>query len=102
MHDGSWCLAAALTAVWDEEFGEEVLMRSENILAHQIQYVAPASKYRKPIDITTYNDCGDTRFEDILQVIDLGLYSLTNCETHVCNCAYKTVTVVVEWAKPVC
>ncbi len=101
MHDGGWCLAGALTAVWDQEFGEEVLMRSENILAHQIQYVVPPSKYRKPIDITTYNDSGDTGVEDILRLIDLGLDSLKNHETHVCNCAHKTVTVVVDWAKPV-
>ena len=96
MHDDGWCLAGALTAVWDHEFGEEALVRSENILAHQIQYVVPSSKYRKPID--TYNDYVDTRVEDIIHLIDLGLDSLQN---HVCNCAYKTVNVVVDWGKPV-
>ena len=101
MHDEGWCLAGALTAVWDHEFGEEILIRSENILAHQIQYIGPPSKYRKPIDITTYNDCGDTRIEDILHLIDLGLENFNDHEFHVCNCAYKTVTVVVDWAKPV-
>ena len=100
MHDGGWCLAGALTAVWDHEFGEEVLTHSEKILEHHIQYIVPPCQRLKPTDITTYNDRNDTSIQDILHLIDLGLDYLNSYENQLCKCAYRTVTLVVDWTTP--
>ena len=116
MHDADgWCLAGAITAVWDGEFGEEVLIRAENVLGHASEIVMPADEIdRVPVtvyerqdpakpknsvhcDITIYNDLPTTTFVDVLELIDLGIDLLDQTIADPCRCDFQTMLVVVGW-----
>ena len=45
MSDNGWCIAGAITAVADDEYGEDVSIRSQNTLAHQLRLLLSPKEY---------------------------------------------------------
>lgn len=106
MRDGGWCLAGAMTAVWDGEFGEGVLIRAERVLAHiaeeKMKSRAEAmsddtrSSDRVHPDITIYNDLPSTEFCDVITLIDRGVELVHARIIDPCVCDFGEVVVVVQ------
>ena len=117
MHEDGWCLAGAITAVWDSEFGEDAMIRAENVLAHVLmgivqlgeaaEAIPTVGKIGQPLgpmcsvncDITTYNDLPTTTFADVLNLIDLGIKRLDPIIVDPCRCDYGLVLVEVDWGR---
>ena len=101
MHDGGWCLAGAMTAVWDAEFGEMVMIRAERVLAHiaekEMRDDTRSSGWVHP-DITFFNDLPSTGFGDVIALIDRGIELVDARTIDPCTCDFAEVVVVVDWA----
>ena len=116
MHNADgWCLAGAMTAVWDDEFGEEELIRAENVLAHladdktTLVEFAGGSRRRdlfdvseelsgtRHRDVSMFNDLPSTTLVDVLELIDLGIGLLDQTIVDPCRCDFQTMLVVVGW-----
>ena len=117
MHDNGWCLAGAITAVWDSDFGEDAMIRAQNVLAHVLCAIvqrceiaeAPSKigEIGQPLDpmclanrdITVYNDLPTTTFADVLNLIDLGINRLDAKIAESCKCDYGLVVLEVDWGR---
>ncbi len=97
MHDGGWCLFGAMTAVWDAEFGEEVLVRAESVLRRVLLVSGESERINHHhMDLTEYNDLTTTVFHDILQLIDDGIGFIDAQMVDPCGCDFAEVVVVVD------
>ena len=115
MSDNGWCIVGAITAVTDEEYGEEVSIRIQNLLAHQLHLLLSPKEFAELMpkfgvkpdrhdhlcsncpDIVAYNDRPATEFNDILRLIDLGIAQIDSKIANPCKCDFETVVVAVDW-----
>ena len=116
MHNADgWCLAGAITAVWDDEFGEEVLIRAENVLAHltddktTLVEFAGGSRRRdlfdvseelsgtRHRDVSMFNDLPSTTLVDVLELIDFGIRYFETRISRPCRCDFEVVVTVIDW-----
>ena len=115
MHDGGWCLAGALTAVWDAEFGEDALIRAEQILGHVLYGMLTPDERAEMIlrsdyesgcldgkcsdsmEMTVYKDLPTTIFADVMALIELGITSLEPRSKDLSRLNFASVIVVVDW-----